>query len=109
MPGVEPPRAGIRTMAGGVDATYTRIAQMSRERAQHGGSHAALLPLRVDRHVVELGDQTAARRRDRVADDACADGLVAAACEPDKAQLRACEQQVQRLGERRRAAIAISA
>ena len=62
-------------------------------------------------HVVELGDERAARRRDRVADDARADGRAIArrrrVREPDEAELRAREEQVERAVERRAPAVAV--
>ena len=93
MPLVEAPRARVVAMARGVDARYARIAQMRRERAQHRAPTPRPCHCACDRDVVELGDQRAARRRDRVADDARADGrVVAARASQTKPELRACER-----------------
>src|SRR5512132_2169047 len=94
---VEAPGTVVVAMTGGVDPTEAAGAQVFRERRKHRGAVPLPLPVRVDRHVIELRDEAPPRRRDRMADDARADDLRVSCGNPDEAQLRTRQEQVQRL------------
>src|SRR5690349_12583663 len=106
-PLVEAPGAGVGAVASGVDAHDAASAKMCDQRREHRRPDPLSASRHVDGDVVELRDERAAGCRDRVADDACAKRRVAAAGEPDEAELGPREEEVERPLERLRAAVAI--
>src|SRR6185503_6874695 len=107
MPRIKPPGAGVTVVARGIDAAGALLCKMRYERLEHRAADPLAPPLRVDRHVVELGDEAAARRRDRITDDARADDGVGTAREPHEAELGAREKQVERARQRLRSTVAV--
>jgi hypothetical protein len=57
---VKTPCIGVPAMTARIDACNAQHAQMIDERRQHRAADSTALPLPIDRHVIELGDKSAA-------------------------------------------------
>src|SRR3990170_7766936 len=107
MPYVECVRPRIVQMTRGVDPLHSAAAKLGLEAVDQHRPDALTLAPRCNRDIVELGNDSTRRGRDRIADHTARDSSLRFVHEPDEAEFRTRQQEPQCGAQRILAAIAI--